>query len=102
MTMTTFLLLTLSAQANIPIIKCLCNQGIRQRHWNQMNLVIGFDITPNSGSSLRKVLRLNLGQFMDRLEAISMSATREHALEVALKEMREEWKQVNFVITTHR
>ena len=42
---------------NIPIIVCLCNPGIRQRHWNQMGDVIGFDITPNSGSSLRKVLR---------------------------------------------
>ena len=39
-----------------------------------MSDVIGFDITPNSGSALRKVLRLNLGQFMDRLEAISVSA----------------------------
>ena len=89
-------------RANISIIKCLCNQGIRQRHWNQMSEVIGFDITPNSGSSLRKVLRLNLGQYMDRLEAISMSATREHALEVALKEMREEWTQVNFKTTKFR
>lgn len=67
-----------------------------------MSDVIGFDITPNSGSSLRKVLRLNLGQFMERLEAISMSATREHALEVALKAMREEWTQVNFTTTHYR
>ena len=58
-----------------------------------MSEVIGFDITPNSGSSLRKVLRLNLGQFMERLEAISIAATREHTLELALKEMNEEWKR---------
>ena len=63
-----------------------------------MSEVIGFDITPNSGSSLRKVLRLNLGQFMDRLEAISISATREHALELGLRQMQSEWASVSFEI----
>ena len=38
---------------NIRVISCLCNPGIRLRHWNQMSAIIGFDITPNSGSSLR-------------------------------------------------
>ena len=89
-------------RTNIPIIKCLCNPGIRQRHWNQMSAVIGFDVTPNSGSSLRKVLKLNLGQYMERLAAISVSATREHALELMLKEMKEEWKRVDFETTTYR
>ncbi len=76
-----------------------------------MGEVIGFDITPNSGkaiffitsyfpdfsfrtvsfkiqnsgSSLRKVLRLNLSRHMDRLGAISVSATREHGLELTLR-----------------
>jgi dynein heavy chain len=87
-------------QANISIIKCLCNPGIRQRHWDHMSRVIGFDITPNSGSSLRKVLRLKLGPFMDSLEAISMAATREHTLELTLKAMKAEWTAINFSIVT--
>ena len=87
-----------SFQSHIPIIMCLCNPGIRQRHWNKMSEVIGFDITPNSGSSLRKVLRLNLSKFMQRLEAISVSATREHYLELALKGMRQEWKSIRFTL----
>ncbi len=61
-----------------------------------MGGVIGFDITPNSGSSLRKVLRLNLSRFMERLSAISVSATREHGLELTLRKMKEEWNSVNF------
>jgi dynein heavy chain len=89
-------------QANISIILCLCNPGIRQRHWNQMSHVIGFDITPNSGSSLRKVLRLNLNRFMDRLEAISIAATREHTLELTLKNMKLEWEIVEFKMARYR
>ncbi len=64
--------------------------------------VIGFDITPNSGSSLRKVLRLNLSRFMDRLSAISVSATREHGLELTLRRMKEEWDSVNFTTSNVR
>jgi dynein heavy chain len=89
-------------RTNIPIITCLCNPGIRPRHWNQMGTVIGFDITPNSGSSLRKVLRLELGEFMPRLEAISIAATREHALELTLQDMKNEWRQVNFSTLPYR
>ena len=89
-------------RTNIPIIVCLCNPGIRQRHWNQMSEVIGFDITPNSGSSLRKVLRLELNEFMVKLEAISIAATREHALELTLEDMKHEWAQVNFRTLPYR
>ena len=86
-------------------IKSICIQLIclfRQRHWNQMSDVIGFDITPNSGSSLRKVLRLELNEFMVKLEAISIAATREHALELTLEDMKHEWAQVNFKTLPYR
>ncbi len=33
---------------------------------------------------------------MDRLKAVSISATREHALELTLKGMKEEWEKINF------
>ena len=67
-----------------------------------MGVVIGYDITPNSGSSLRKVLKLELGEFMPRLEAISIAATREHALELMLQDMKNEWQQVNFRTLSYR
>ena len=38
-----------------------------------MSAIIGFDITPNSGSSLRKVLRLSLAEFMDKLEEVRIA-----------------------------
>eukprot|EP00094_Tigriopus_californicus_P011376 TCALIF_10981-PA protein Name:"Similar to Dnah3 Dynein heavy chain 3, axonemal (Mus musculus)" AED:0.21 eAED:0.21 QI:4/1/0.5/1/1/1/2/0/144 len=81
---------------NIPLIRCLCNPGIRKRHWLQMSDIIGFDITPNTGSSLRKVLRWNLDPFMEKLDLISVAACREHALELSLKTMKEEWSAMSF------
>ena len=67
-----------------------------------MGDVIGFDITPNSGSSLRKVLRLELTSYMVKLEAISVAATQEHALELTLKGMKAEWEHVKFSTVAYR
>ena len=63
-------------QANIPVIATMCNNGIRARHWKQMSDIIGFDITPDSGSTLRKFLKYNLGPCMAEFENISVSASK--------------------------
>ena len=41
-----------------------------------MTDIAGFDLTPDSGSTLRKVLKLNLGTYMDQFESISAAATK--------------------------
>ena len=89
-------------QENIALIKCLCNPGLRQRHWNQMSSVIGFDVTPNSGSSLRKVLKMELHVHMSKLQTISLAATREHSLENDLKQMKSGWRSIQFQVTSVR
>ena len=49
-----------------------------------------------------KVLRLSLDEFMDRLEEVSVSATKEHALEISLREMIKQWEDVSFETTSYR
>ena len=87
---------------NIRVVQCLCNPGIRARHWTLMSDIIGFDITPNSGSSLRKILKLNLDEHMDKLEEVSVAATKEHALETELKEMKAQWNDIAFETVNYR
>ena len=60
----------------MPVISILCNQGIRDRHWKQMSDIAGFDLTPDSGSTLRKVLKLKLDPYMEQFETISGGATK--------------------------
>ncbi|CAH1783738.1 unnamed protein product, partial [Owenia fusiformis] len=86
----------------IPTIGVLCNRGIRTRHWTKMSEVAGFDMTPDSGSTLRKVLKLNLDPFMEQFESISAAATKEHSLEKAMNKMTEEWEPISFVTLQYR
>ena len=41
-----------------------------------MSDLAGFDMTPDSGSTLRKVLKLNLGPYMEQFETISGAASK--------------------------
>ena len=63
------------------MIGIMCNPGIRTRHWKSMSDIIGFDITPDSGTTLRKVLKYNLGPYMDEFEGISGGASKVRRLQ---------------------
>ena len=54
----------------------MCNRGMRGRHWKAMSDIAGFDLTPDSGTTLRKMLKLNLEPYMEQFEGISAAATK--------------------------
>ncbi|XP_063065421.1 dynein axonemal heavy chain 12 [Engraulis encrasicolus] len=81
---------------NIPMVSILCNPGIRARHWQHMSSIVDYDLTPNSGTTLRKVLRLNLTPYLEQFENISAAASKEFSLEKAMNTMVEVWDTVSF------
>ncbi|XP_051515044.1 dynein axonemal heavy chain 12-like [Myxocyprinus asiaticus] len=80
----------------IPMVSTLCNPGIRPRHWEQMSEIVGYDLTPDSGSTLRKVLKQNLTPYLELFESISAGASKEFTLERAMQNMVEVWDTVSF------
>lgn len=67
---------SLSPQEHIPVVTILCNPGISTRHWTQMSDIVGYDLTPDSGTTLRKVLKQNLTPYLDQFESISVAASK--------------------------
>lgn len=49
---------------------------MRARHWKQLSEIVGYDLTPDSGTTLRKVLKLNLAPYLDKFEVISAGASK--------------------------
>lgn len=49
---------------------------MRTRHWEQMSNIVGYDLTPDSGTTLRKVLKQNLTPYLEEFEAISVGASK--------------------------
>uniref|UniRef100_G1KBI6 Dynein axonemal heavy chain 12 n=1 Tax=Anolis carolinensis TaxID=28377 RepID=G1KBI6_ANOCA len=72
------------------------------RHWKQMSEIVGYDLTPDSGTTLRKVLKQNLTPYLEQFETISMGASKEFSLEKAMHTMMEVWESISFQISLYR
>ncbi|KAK3779700.1 hypothetical protein RRG08_013655 [Elysia crispata] len=81
---------------NMPLISALCNPGIKDRHWEMMSEKVGMDIMPKEDTPLFDVLQLGLEKFLDVLMGISSQASKEYALEKALKKMKDDWEGMQF------
>uniref|UniRef100_A0A2K5C5A9 Dynein axonemal heavy chain 12 n=1 Tax=Aotus nancymaae TaxID=37293 RepID=A0A2K5C5A9_AOTNA len=86
----------------IPTVSILCNPGMRPRHWKQMSDIVGYDLTPDSGTTLRKVLKLNLTPYLEQFEVISAGASKEFSLEKAMHTMMGTWDDIAFHISLYR
>uniref|UniRef100_H2M1P1 Dynein axonemal heavy chain 12 n=1 Tax=Oryzias latipes TaxID=8090 RepID=H2M1P1_ORYLA len=86
----------------IPVVSILCNPGLRGRHWEKMSQIAGFDLTPNFGTSLRKLLQLKLEPFLEEFETISVAASKEFSLEKAMQTMTQVWDGVSFHHQPHK
>ncbi|PSN57355.1 Dynein heavy chain 12 [Blattella germanica] len=51
---------------NIGLAKILCNPALTQRHWDEISEIASFDLTPNAGTTLRKMINLKLEKYLDK------------------------------------
>lgn len=80
------------------IISCICNPGMRGRHWQAISKHADFKVAPSDEESLHNLLQHNLHKFEKELQDISDAATREHALEKQLDNMQAAWVCSTFLV----
>ena len=72
-------------QKNIPVIKVLCNPGLKERHWEEISAVTGSaTINPekkDAQMTLKIAQNYELDRYLDQIEVINDNATREYAIE---------------------
>ncbi|EFA11266.2 Dynein heavy chain, cytoplasmic-like Protein [Tribolium castaneum] len=89
-------------EPSLAVIKIMCNEALMKRHWKKMSKVAGFDVTPNAGTTLRKIIEIDLTPNIDKYDQISFSATKERELLLNLEAMLQEWTDVNFTTQDHK
>eukprot|EP00040_Diaphanoeca_grandis_P037927 m.251570 g.251570 ORF g.251570 m.251570 type:complete len:3992 (+) comp33898_c0_seq1:283-12258(+) len=87
---------------HMPMVRILCNAGMRERHWKKMSEIVGMDIAPDAATTLTKQLALGLDEYLDRLETVSGQASKEFSLEKAMKKMKIEWEPMEFGMGMYR
>ena len=78
----------------IPIIRSLCNPGLKPRHMEEIRKLI--DKTIVKSEKLSTLQQLKIEQYKDKLEDISETASKEYSNERTLLKMNEDWAPMEF------
>lgn len=87
---------------HIPLLQTFCNPGIRDRHWEKMGEIVGFELKPAPDTPLSTMLEYGLQKHLERLEEIGAAASKEYSLEKALEKMKVEWGEMEFTFIEYR
>uniref|UniRef100_A0A8C6RT96 Dynein axonemal heavy chain 3 n=1 Tax=Nannospalax galili TaxID=1026970 RepID=A0A8C6RT96_NANGA len=87
---------------HIPVLNISCNRGMKDRHWQQISEIIGYEIKPTETTCLANMLEFGFGKFVEKLEPISAAATKEYSLEKNLEKMKLDWVNMNFNFIKYR
>ena len=77
----------------MPLIQDLKNPAMRERHWNQLRDQVQKPFDPSGEDfTLETIIALGLDQFSEVVGDISAAASKELAIEQALKQIAEAWE----------
>lgn len=89
-------------RSNVRLVTILCNPALTRRHWEEMNQILNKNITPDAGTTLRKMTELGLEPYMEEFEIVSVGALKERQLFENLKKMQSEWQGMLFVTNMYK
>nr|XP_006820578.1 PREDICTED: dynein heavy chain 3, axonemal-like [Saccoglossus kowalevskii] len=87
---------------HLPLLSVICNPGIRDRHWEQMSDIVGYDLKPEADTSLFQMVEIGLVKHLEKLDEIGAAASKEYSLEKAMEKMKAEWAGVEFEFVPYR
>jgi dynein heavy chain len=76
----------------------LRTEGLKDRHWQQISNVCGFEVKPYEGFTFQNILDMNLYKFSDEICEIGERAGKEFNIETSMNRMRNDW--LNVFLTT--
>ncbi|KAI5723048.1 hypothetical protein M8J76_000435 [Diaphorina citri] len=91
-----------SFRKEVPILQCISNPGMEERHWKILSDELGQDITPNDQTSLKNMLDLGIRNILPKLEEVSLSASKEAELSQSLNKMVTEWSDIKLDVVPYR
>jgi dynein heavy chain len=55
---------------NLPLMRVLCNPGMRMRHWEKISQIVGTEIRPD-GNNLSRMLKMSLEKHLTEFQEVS-------------------------------
>lgn len=80
----------------------LGNPGMKPRHWELVSELVGFPMKVDSEFTLKHLLDMSIGEYVDKFETISEVASKENALEKSMEKMKKDWSDTSFTINPYK
>ncbi|XP_059479374.1 dynein axonemal heavy chain 3-like [Neocloeon triangulifer] len=86
----------------LPLLHCVCTQGLCARHWEQMSAAVGETLDPAEVTTLSQVVQFGLMDHVALFQEVSECARREMALHERLLAMKDEWREIELPCVPYR
>lgn len=53
-------------QQYVPLLAIFRNPMMQQIHWDNISVIAGYDLTPDAGTTLRKIINMNLLENLEK------------------------------------
>ncbi|XP_021092936.1 dynein heavy chain 3, axonemal isoform X6 [Heterocephalus glaber] len=87
---------------HLPILNISCNPGMKDRHWQQISEIVGYEVSPTEMSCLSNMLDFGFAKYIQKLEPIGAAASKEYSLEKNLEKMKLDWSNMMFSFVKYR
>lgn len=87
---------------SVPLMLLICNPGMRDRHWEQIEKLTGVAVPPGETYTVNMMLELGVQGFCKEIEETCVSASKEYSLQIALDKMEKEWENMIFDTKEYR
>eukprot|EP01105_Mastigella_eilhardi_P001895 TRINITY_DN122_c1_g4_i2.p1 TRINITY_DN122_c1_g4~~TRINITY_DN122_c1_g4_i2.p1 ORF type:complete len:4382 (+),score=1298.66 TRINITY_DN122_c1_g4_i2:875-14020(+) len=90
-------------KGGLPLIQDLKNPALRPRHWDKLQEEVGKTFRPDDPDfTLDQVFAIGLDGYVDVIANISVSASKELAIEESLKEIEAKWTELKLDLVPHK
>lgn len=86
----------------IPLIQCLRNPGMKERHWNEFQQISGITLQWTPTITFKNCLELGIEKYTQEILQIGENATKEYSIEKTLEKMMMEWENNNLELTPYK
>ncbi|XP_052105827.1 dynein axonemal heavy chain 6-like isoform X2 [Mytilus californianus] len=81
---------------SMPIITSLRNPSLKQRHWDEIERMIGKSIVKDKTFTLGNLIEMKIIKLKDKIQDISTTASNEETLEKMLDKIIQLWQKTDF------
>lgn len=86
----------------VPILEVVCQKALTDQHWTSISLLLDRHVNPIVCPSLCSLIESGIMNIVDKLNEISLLATKEHESRTTLIQMQSEWSEIEFTLSEYK